>query len=454
MKALLSLFLHPGKLGARLRRVSALALLVTYWLGLTLIADAPELATRTAFDRLPFPAPLLGRVVLAAFSPPVLARLLPLLVGLWLGLRLSAGAAAAALDLGSYHLGVRFLRRCLWGMSYPHFELTQGDIDGIPEGDLLRRIGGPGNTRVGPGLAALFEAQQGPPRVAMDGSQLTLDAHERLRALLPLSGSRIRLDRVRAATAEGIPVLAKGVEALVLPATVPSQRSSRRRSGLSREALEAIIYVSPVGRAGPLNWEDRATEATRGAIRGLVGAHRLEELLRRASWERGARLQERQAGGRFHLSQRALAALNERGPDPPSPSLRGCDLVALHVETWELCAWVADSEEAPTRRDLSERDSTRHTPLPATPDSLEDFSEGPTLREWVGAILDRCVAAWEHGGAHSERRCVALLHQFLVELRRLERDSAADPRYKPPRGISPLVAHLERLHVEARGDRD
>jgi hypothetical protein len=398
------------------------------WFLLTVLADPAAAPTPVWVASLGFPLDLAANILTSLFAPRILLHLLPVVAGLWLGLRLAAHYLDDVYALGSVRMAGRYLCSAIFGLGYDTLTVSSGDAKHLDWTSTLLRIGGPGWLSVHLGFAAVFETLEGHPRVYGPAPRRFLSGFERLRDVVDLRDQLRRVDEARAVTRDGVEVLARDAQMVFRVHGGNQPRNLADPYPYTDEAIRRLVYGQPVAATGQRKWSDALPGLVRREITRFISDLTLEGFL--AMQPEPQRL----VHGDLHIPRQELTDHFRTDTLRQRMQATGLELDWVGVGTWEIrgagrvradeliAAWQA-SRGAPRR------------PGRARPGV---------------AVLDSIAEAWRTPAATPEerlRRVVAVAYEGLSRHTVAGSSEAAPER-------DPVLTHLARLLAADPGGSD
>jgi uncharacterized protein (DUF433 family) len=214
----LGFFFGRGFVGQRIRMAVLLSILGLYWFVLALLADFPSLIPAELLDSVPLLLRIILDVVASFFAPPVILHLLPVALGILIGLVAAAYYLADLFELESVWIAWRYLLNALFGWNPPVLTIASSDLASLDQSNPLLRIGGPGFLNLHLGFAAVFESVEGKPKIYAPSRKgngayrFFVQGFDRLQEVIDLRDQIRRLDQVQAVTHDGITVFARDAQ--------------------------------------------------------------------------------------------------------------------------------------------------------------------------------------------------------------------------------------------------
>ncbi len=461
-------FLARNRSGAVIRLLITGVAFAVYWFLIVAAQGFPGELDPELQDELGLIGFLLLNILTPFIQPEVLVYILPVIAAALLGLYIGARYLADLFNTDSVWTAFRYLFSAVLGLNYPTLRVDQGNLETLEAENAenpVVLIGGPGYVDVHLGFAAVFETENGYPRVlsAHQRSDAAIpdvfargDRHiegfTRLRDVVDLRDRHSKLDEIMAITREGIEVYARDVQVVFRVYSGGQKRTLENPYPFDERGVRRLVYGQPVTQKGTSRWESILPSIVKREIRDFVAQRKVEDFLAMQPFrilEDEAHIAEGDAaenGGpesstsrrdlteRFHTEERE-ARLRDHGLESSW----------VGVGAWEvrderrshpgegigpgktlLTAW-RDRQLA--RRLNSERylKRKRH----------DAFQDG------VSAALSHLIRAWKAHQLRRSDRCFEFLNTYrhiLLELQqRLERNPEWDGR------IQAILLHLDKL---------
>jgi hypothetical protein len=153
-------------------------------------------------------------------------------------------------------------------------------------------IGGPGFIDVHLGFAAVFESENGYPRVlsaSQHGNQKVpelffqgnrhIEGFTRLRDVVDLRDRHSKLDEIMAVTRDGIEVYARDVQVVFRVYSGDQKRTLENPYPFDERGIRRLVYGQPVSRKGTSRWESILPAIVKRDIRDFVAQRKVEDFL-------------------------------------------------------------------------------------------------------------------------------------------------------------------------------
>ena len=445
----LNLILDRGRVGSRLRLVTALGVLGLYWFAVALIGNFPPLIPAERLADLPVVFAVLLDVFSSFLSPPVLIFVFPVLLTIFLAFHLGARYLADLFELESTSIAYRYLLGSVFGIRYPVLSIDAGDVAHLDQQNPLLRIGGPGYLKLHLGFAAVFETLEGQPRIygpSAGHSRYFIQGFERLRDVIDLRDQLREIDEIRTVTKDGIIVHARDVQ-IVFRAFSSYRRNDDGTYEADPGSMLNLAYGGISGEAGLPRWTETLPTLAVHEIKRYVAARTLEEFLALPGDQ----------SENFHIPRRKLTASFHTQERKQRLQDLGLELVWVGVGTWE----VRDDQIPSTDLEIAAgqtltgvaRDEARARRLR----SSEHLRREGQLREFAlqREVILELIAAWNDGQLPDRHRCYELLDRLrrrLIDLQgRVEAAQRLDPgRFELPDRLQETLSQLESLTEHSR----
>lgn len=447
LESALQALLDRGHRGARLRLLLLLLALGAYWLLVAFLADFPRVLPEAWLLEMVFPLNIILDLVSSLFAPQVLIYLVPVLAGLWLGLRLAAHYVADLFELESPAIAEQYLRGAVFGLGYDSLHVAQSEVDKLNKHSPLLRIGGPGYLQVHLGYAVVMESAAGKPRVYGPEQRRYIEGFERLRDVIDLRDQLREMDQVRAVTADGIEVQARDVQMMFRVYGGGHERSLATPYPYTEGAIRRLVYGRPVAEAGTTSWTEGLEQLAISEIRSFVGSLTLESFLALQPDPADSGIQGASASAdrsSFHIPRRKLTERFHTEEARQRLRNRGLELDWVGVGTWEIGGMEGDGAISIGKSIVGAWQNLQRSRLLQSPTYIErqrarGFAEGirRPLEGWIGL--------WQSQDFEGRHRCWALLKHIHDQLARLEPEGE-----KPPLGLKETLTHLDRLTQNRR----
>ncbi len=425
LEAAAARLLDRGPSGAGLRLAGLALTLILYWFALSLPVDPARVATPAWASGLPFPANVLVNVLASLFAPQVLIHLLPVIGGVWIGLRLGTHYLADLFDLESTAIASRYLRGALFGIDMDTLQVSSGDLKHLDWASPLVRIGGPGYLAVHLGFAAVCETLDGHPRVYGPSRRALLQGFERLRDVVDLRDQMRQVDEMRAVTRDGIEVFARDAQMVFRVYGGGRPRSLEDPYPFTEEAIRRLVYGQAVMAQGLQKWTEALTDLVRREIGAFVGDLTLEALLALQPGSAAVDAAVSPRAESFHIPRRQLTERFHTDDLHRRLQEAGLELAWVGVGTWEVRGLASPAASPPAPRTFA-------APAQGFPDLALQ-----TLRE--------LIEAWDSAAADDNSRALALARRVATRLLGLHRVWLAAPTGPFPEDVEAALAHLAGL---------
>ncbi len=438
----LRLLLGRNQTGARLRFALVTAASLLYWFAVTALAGFPRILPPEWLATLVFPIDVLAEFLAAFFAPAVLLHVVPVAGGLWLGMRLGAHYLADLFELDNLRIAGQHLQAAVFGVDVPSLTIASGDLAALDHANPVVRIGGPGHLNVHLGLAAVFEAADGRPRVYGPGKHF-LQGFERLRDIIDLRDQLRRLPEVRAVTRDGIEIFAHDVAMIFRVHGGGQPRTLTNPYPFDERAVRRLIYRQAVSREGPRRWTGMLPGLVAGRIRQFVQSHRLDELL--ALQPPAEALQEGAQARTFHISRRVLTDRFHTQETRQRLQQMGLELGWVGVGTWELRdTSPASGSTTNVGRTLISTWRNWQKAQHLRSESHLRRVRHRRQREVAGRFLLDLVDRWGRGGPRA-LDCLDMVRRLHRYLRDTRSHLVGNPDGRLPEPYQKVLDHLDRL---------
>ncbi len=288
-------FLARNRSGAFIRLFVTAVCFAVYWFFIVVAQGFPgELDPELQNDLGPIGFLLLN-ILTPFIQPEVLVYILPVIAAAMLGLYVAARYLADLFDTDSAWTAYRYLVGAVLGLNYPTLRVDQGNLETLEAENAenpVILIGGPGYVDVHLGFAAVFESENGYPRVlsALQRSDATIpdvlargDRHiegfTRLRDVVDLRDRHSKLDEIMAVTRDGIEVYARDVQVVFRVYSGEQKRTLENPYPFDERSVRRLVYGQPVTRKGTSRWESVLPSIVKREIRDFVAQRKVEEFL-------------------------------------------------------------------------------------------------------------------------------------------------------------------------------
>jgi hypothetical protein len=461
INSFINLLLARHKTGAIIRLLLVSTSFIVYWFILIVVMDFPGELPLEWQVRLHPLVYVVVSVLVPFFHPQVLLHLIPVLVAFLTGLFIGALYLSDLFELDSFWIAASYLLGALFGLGSSTLVIDKGDISEFETNSLsnpLLRIGGPGHIIVHLGFAAVFEKEDGlprvygPPNTDQETRRTFKEGFERLRNVIDLRDQLGKVDEVLAVTRDGIEVYARDAQMLFRVHGGGQQRSLQNPYPYTDAGIRRLVYGLAVQQEGQLKWEEALPEIVRREIRQFVARHTIEEFLAlqpsslldegEAPLEPASQIQEhgatiqiprRQLTEHFHTEQ-----LRQRLQD------QGLDLAWVGVGTWEV-----RDDQPPSLQDetgpaktltATWRDLQRANLYKSTDYQARQHNRG--LREYNSDVIQEIIRTWKHGELPKSYRCFEILNSFRHLLGQMLYRLEGEQDLNPPPDIEAVVDHI------------
>lgn len=457
----LDLLLGRNRTSAAFRFVLLGASFVVYWFVLVWLAGFPGEIPLDWQDRLPSIVFIIINTIAPFFHPQVLIHLLPVVFAILASFFIGSLYLTDLFELDSFWIAASYLFASLFGLGYPTLSINRGnmsELEGIHTHNPLMQIGGPGYVVVHLGYAAVFETEEGIPKVygsPRSGDETTgpfIEGFERLRGVIDLRDQLGKVDEVRAVTRDGIEVYARDAQMLFRVYGGDQQRSLQNPYPFTNEGIRRLIYGQAVKHEGQRNWVDLLPEIVSREIRSFVSQHSIQEFLAlqpsrllaegepSEEGEEGAQsiiqIPRRQLTEHFHTDQ-----LKERLKD------QGLELAWVGVGTWELRDDQRSSMPGVTgpAKTLTAtwRDLQRANLYASTDYQAREYDR--CLRERTAEGISEIIKTWKHGELPKSYRCFETLHNLQMQMELMLHQLETETDLNPPPDIEAALNHIRFL---------
>ncbi len=436
--------------GATLRLVCVAGTAAIYWLVLGFTIQIPQRAPIEWLTGLPFPADVLLEYGLSLFTPQVLVHVLPVLLGLVIGIQVATHYLADLVEFPSSSKASRYLHASLFGFGYYNLDVVDNEHNHLDSMHPLVRIGGPGYLTIHLGFAAVTETIDGHPRVYGSIKRRFIDGFERPRDLVDLRDQLGKVDEVRAVTRDGIEIYARDAQMMFRVFGGGRKRNLQTPYPFDETAVRKLVYGRAISSTGPRNWSDMLADLVRDEIRSFVTGLTIDEFLAlqpRVLLEGTPASKPKLRSQTIHISRRRLT---ERFHTPEARQRlqdRGLELDWVGVGTWEIRdpPSLAPLEVGPGETIVSTWRDLQRARLYQKPDYLQrqrDFA----YQSYSGRVFRELVGIWESEEGDYPSRCWLLLAAgFLRHLQDMHRSLASSPQGQIPLDFQAAVDHVRAL---------
>ncbi len=460
----LGLLLGRNRTSAAFRFVLMGASLVVYWFVLVWLAGFPGEIPLDWQDRLPSIAFILINTIAPFFHPQVLIHLLPVVFAILASFFIGSLYLTDLFELESFWIAASYLFASLFGLGYPTLSINRGEmseLEGLYTHNPLLQIGGPGYVIVHLGYAAVFETEDGIPKVygsprnEDETARPFIEGFERLRGVIDLRDQLGKVDEVRAVTRDGIEVYARDAQMLFRVYGGDQQRSLQNPYPFTEDGIRRLIYGQAVKHEGQRNWVDLLPEIVSREIRSFVSQHSIQEFL---ALQPSRILAEREHGeeeGEGSNHQGSLIQIPRRHltehfhTDQLRDRLKnqGLELAWVGVGTWEM----RDDQPSSTPGDTGPaktltatwRDLQRANLYSSTDYQVREHDR--RQRERTAEGIQEIIKTWKHGELPKPYRCFETLLnlQGQMELMLHQLENVSD--LNPPPDIESALNHIRFL---------
>jgi hypothetical protein len=446
-------FLERGASGSIIRRWTLIIAIGLYWSILAFFADEPLLLL-ARLDQIPFPVDIALNVTSYFFSPSALMHILPIIAGLWLGIRIGSHYLADLYEPGSFSNVNRYLRSALWGLHYETIQIRSNGLDEIDAASPLLRIGGPGYLDIHLGFAAIVESRERQPIIYGAGNRRFIRGFERLRDVVDLRDQLRQIDKIRAVTRDGIEVYARDAQMVFRVYSGAQPRSLTNPYPYTNDALIRLVYNHPVTRDGVQKWDSILPDLVRQEICAFVGSLTLEEFLALqpvpspASQEllpqknpaeprsaNGIHIPRRQLTERFHTS-----AVRRRLRE------NGLELAWVGVGTWQIHAQrpIEPLSTDPGKTIIATWRDLQRAQAHRSPQYLERYRKHRFNQTCIH-LLQTVINTWENDELHGPYRNWALLRVFYEQFDLIGQSLIGGSEVEPPLDYQTMLNHLKSI---------
>jgi hypothetical protein len=443
------------------------AFFVVYWFILVWLADFPGDIPLEWGERLPAFVFILLNTIAPFFHPQVLIHLIPVVFAILASLFIGSLYLTDLFELESFWTAASYLFASLFGLGYPTLSINRGDmgeLEGYHAHNPLLQIGGPGYVIVHLGYAALFETEEGIPRIY--GSLRNLDetsgpfieGFERLRGVIDLRDQLGKVDEVRAVTRDGIEVYARDAQMLFRVYGGGQERTLQNPYPFTKEGIRRLIYGQAVRHEGQRNWIDLLPEIVSREIRIFVSKHSIEEFLalqpaRQLFREESANHSESeptQHGSHIQIPRRQLTDHFHTEELSQRLKEQGLELAWVGVGTWELRDDPPSPPgEAGAARTITAtwRDLQRANLFASTDYQTREHER--CLRERTAEVIQDIVKTWKHGELPQTYRCYESLYNLQGQMEVMLHQLELEKDLQPPPDIETALNHI-RFIIRSR----
>ncbi|HEY43348.1 MAG TPA: hypothetical protein G4O11_05130 [Anaerolineae bacterium] len=464
IRPLFDLLFGRNRTGAGFRLVLMGASFVVYWFALVWLAGFPGDIPVDWQERLPSFAYIVINTIAPFFHPQVLIHLLPVMVAILTGLFIGSLYLTDLFELDSFWIAASYLFGSLFGLGYPRLSINRGDLnelEALHTHNPLLRIGGPGYVVVHLGYAAVFETEDGIPKVYGSSTNVHetagpfIEGFERIRGVIDLRDQLGKVNEVRAVTRDGIEVYARDAQILFRVYGGDQQRSLQNPYPYTKEGIRRLIYGQAVKHEGQSNWVELLPEIVSREIRSFVSHHTIQEFLAlqpsrslaegepvqdsaEPSTSYGSLIQipRRQLTEHFHTEE-----LKQRLKD------QGLELAWVGVGTWEVRddqPSSAPGETGPAKTlTATWRDLQRATLYSSTDYQAREHDR--RLRERTAEGVQEIIRTWRHGELPKPYRCFETLFNLQQQMELMLHQLESEKDLKPPPDIVSVLDHIRFL---------
>ncbi len=457
----LDLLLGRNRISAAFRFVLAGASFFIFWFALVWLAGFPGEIPFEWQDRLPSIAFIIINTIAPFFHPQVLIHLLPVVVAILASFFIGSLYLTDLFELDSFWIAASYLFASFFGLGYPTLSINRGDmseLEGLYTNNPLLQIGGPGYVIVHLGYAAVFETEDGIPKVygspksSDETARPFIEGFERLRGVIDLRDQLGKVDEVRAVTRDGIEVYARDAQMLFRVYGGDQPRSLQNPYPFTKEGIRRLIYGQAVIHEGQRNWVELLPEIVSREIRSFVSKHSIQEFLalqpsrlladgepiEETNEEAKSFIQipRRQLTEHFHTDQ-----LKERLKE------QGLELAWVGVGTWELRDDQRSSTPGvtgPAKTLTAAWRDLQRANLYASMD-YQAREHDRCLRERTAEGISEIVKTWEHGELPKAYRCFETLHTLQLQMELMLHQLETEPDLNPPPDIEATLRHIRYL---------
>ncbi|MGD2252852.1 MAG: hypothetical protein PVF70_08065 [Anaerolineales bacterium] len=454
LRNIASLFLRRDTGGATFRLFVVGGSLLVYWFTLTLVNKFPSILPPAWQDSLPFPFFLLLDFIASFFAPRIMAHFLPVIIALWLGLRVGANYITDLYELESPAIAFRHLLASLFGIRNHTLEISGGQLHQLDQSNPLVRIGGPGHLTVHLGFAAVFESVEGRPKVYGPAEKRFIQGFERLRDVIDLRDQMQKVNEVLAMTRDGIEVRARDAQMVFRVFSGGRPRSLQDPYPFTEDAVRRLVYGRAVSASGSRKWTDLLPTLVSNEIRNFVAALTIEEFLAlqprqlpEEDQEDGGDPTPEEAPSKIHIPRRHLTERFHTKETRQRLIEHGLELAWVGVGTWEVygTASAASAEASAGKTLISSWRDMQRARMYREPEYLKR-QRRLGFESYAGRVLRELVGIWQEDQADDQARCWALLAWgFQKHLLEIRRSLTADPDNDLPLDFQQTLMHLHSL---------
>jgi hypothetical protein len=458
-------FLARNRGGAFLRLFVTAVAFAAYWFLIVVAQGFPGELDPELQNELGPIGFLLLNILTPFFQPEVLVYILPVIAAAMFGLYVAARYLADLFDTESVWTAYRYLVGAILGLNYPVLRVDQGNLETLEAENAenpVILIGGPGYVDVHLGFAAVFESENGYPRVlsAQQREEAAIpdvfargDRHiegfTRLRDVVDLRDRHSQLDEIMAVTRDGIEVYARDVQVVFRVYSGEQKRTLENPYPFDERSVRRLVYGQPVTRKGTSRWESVLPSIVKREIRDFVAQRKVEEFLAMQPFrilENEAQIAEADAGEdgaadsaatrrdlteRFHTEERK-ARLRDHG----------LESTWVGVGAWEVRGSHPGEDIGPGKTLLT---AWRDLQLARRLNSKRYLQRKghEAFQDVVSDSVSHLIRSWKAHQLRRSDRCFEFLNtyrQVLLEIQqRLERNPEQDGR------IQTILLHLDKL---------
>lgn len=443
------LLLDRGRKGANLRLALVLGSLALAWSFLTVV-NLPNVVSPAWLTSLPFPLGAILDLGSAFFAPGVLAHIVPIAAGLWLGYRSAAHYMMDLLELEQFSVASHYLRASLFGIGHDILRIDTGELNSLDAKHPLLGIGGPGYLQVNLGFAAVVEDIDGIPRVIGPTSSEFLEGFERLRDVVDLRDQLRNVDEVRAVTRDGIEVRAREAQMVFRVFSGGKPRSLTEPYPYSEDAVRRLAYGQAVTEEGPRKWTDNLKDLVSREIMAFVSGLTIEEFMalqpmREQNGINGAEQATPESARPLHIPRRQLTERFHTAHARRRLQDEGLELAWVGVGTWEVGAHAGRAEPPALGETLigAWLDTQR---------AKRSRSAGPIRGAHLGldvelarAMSSDILDVWREVDPGTRPRCLDLIRLMHERLRQMLEAALTAKGSPPPADLGAALVHLARL---------
>ena len=463
-KPFADLLLARNKTSAVIRLSIVGVTFVLYWFIIVVLADFPGDLPIEWQVRLPSVAYILLNTFIPFFHPRVLVHLLPAVAAILGSLFVGSLYLTDLFELDSFWVAANYLVGALFGLAYPTLTINSGDIVNLEaqySNNPLLRIGGPGYVNVHLGFAAVFETEDGLPRVygPLTGDQGTrkpfIEGFERLRGVVDLRDQIGKVDEVRAVTRDGIEVYARDAQMLFRVHSGGQQRSLQNPYPYTEDGIRRLVYGQAVKKEMQLKWEEMLPEIVSREIRKFVARHTIEEflalqpsrMLEEAESSPGKTDQQEEQGSLIQIPRRQLSEHFHTEQLKQDLQNNGLELAWVGVGTWE----VRDDPFPSTPSDTGPAKTLMATWRDLQRANLYNSADYQVrerdrcLGERTAQGIQELIRTWKHGELPKSYRCFEMLSVIHQQLNQMLHLLETEPELNPPPDINLVIDHIRFL---------